>query len=96
MFTGYELMTDKSKPEKIMNFETWSKFSDPYTSTSENYEFEIETQNSLFDIFFVLDTSKEECMRRAKNRKLDPASGSIYHMEDHPPPDDPKVVEKLT
>lgn len=43
MFTGYELMTDKSKPEKIMNFETWSKFSDPYTSTSENYEFEIET-----------------------------------------------------
>jgi hypothetical protein len=78
-FTGYELMTDESKPVNTMNFETFTKFSDPFSLTSEHYDCKIEAQNSLFDIFFVLDTSREECLRRATGRKIDQASGTIYH-----------------
>jgi hypothetical protein len=44
----------------------------------------------------ILNASKDECKRRAQNRKIDAASGNIYHMEDSPPPEDPKLKEKLT
>lgn len=64
-FTGYELVSDKAKPDNVLNFETWTKFSDPLSLTAEGYNCQIEPQSSLFDIFFVLNTSREECLRRA-------------------------------
>ena len=95
MFTGYELVTDKPKPEKVMNFETWTKFSDPFTLTTDGYDCQLEPQVSLFDIFFIMDTSKDECLRRAMNRTIDSALGNVYHSEDNPAPEDPKLAEKL-
>jgi adenylate kinase family enzyme len=94
-FTGFTLNTDEKKPDEIVNFETWTKLTDPYSLTSEGYESKVEAQNSLFDIFFILDTPSEECIRRGRNRKIDNTSGAIYHIEDNPPPEDPKVAEKL-
>ena len=44
----------------------------------------------------MLNASKDECKRRAQGRKIDSTSGTIYHSEDSPPPDDPKLKEKLT
>ena len=35
-------------------------------------------------------------MRRAKGRKIDSASGVVYHHEDRPAGEDPKLLEKLT
>jgi len=46
---------------------------------------------------FLLDTDKDECHRRGKNRKLDPTNGTVYHSDDHPAPEnDTKLVERLT
>ena len=49
----------------------------------------------MFDKVFILQTSKEECFRRSTKRKQDPSTSSIYHEEDAPPPEDPKIAEKL-
>ena len=64
--------------------------------TKEGYIPKVEAQPSVFDLFLILNASKEECKRRAQNRKIDPASGTVYHMDDNPPPEDPKLREKLT
>lgn len=42
-----------------------------------------------------MQTPKEECIRRTQNRKTDPSTGTIWHMDDNPPPEDPKLREKL-
>lgn len=63
--------------------------------STEGFTGEITAQQSLFDKVFILQTSKEECFRRSTNRKQDPGTSTIYHEEDSPPPEDPKVVEKL-
>lgn len=73
-----------------------TQFTDPYSLTKEGFTPDFEAQPSIFDLFVMLNTSKEECKRRASNRKIDPASGTVYHMEDSPPPEDPKLREKLT
>jgi hypothetical protein len=96
MFTGYELNTDVAKPFEAQNYETWTKFTDPFYLTSEDFDPKVEAQPSLFDIFFILNSSSEECKRRAQHRKIDSAAGTIYHMEDSPPPEDSKLREKLT
>ena len=41
-----------------------------------------------------MDTPEEECLRRAANRKIDPATNIVYHMEDNPP-EDQKTLDKL-
>jgi len=49
-----------------------------------------------FDLIFYLETSNEEILRRIKNRKIDPVTNIIYHMEDNPPPaEDKKLNERL-
>ena len=84
------------KPVSQQNYEVWSKFADPESTTSESYAGEIDAQPSLFDGIFIMGASKEECMRRALGRKIDPQSGTVYHQEDSPPPEgDAKLLERL-
>ena len=43
-----------------------------------------------------MQLSKDGCLHRAKNRKLDPQTGNIYHMEDNPPSSEVKgLIERL-
>ena len=50
---------------------------------------------SIFDAFVYINASEHESLRRASNRKLDPHTNIIYHMEDNPPPEDKKIKERL-
>jgi adenylate kinase len=44
----------------------------------------------------MVDVPREECLRRAKGRKIDPTTGNIYHVEDNPPPEgDIKLRDRL-
>mmetsp|Transcript_21955 Transcript_21955/g.34103 ORF Transcript_21955/g.34103 Transcript_21955/m.34103 type:complete len:399 (+) Transcript_21955:2478-3674(+) len=96
-FTGFELNTDSQKPNEVANFETWTKFTDPTTTTSVGYEGDISAQHSLFDGIFMLDAPKEECFRRAQHRQIDPTTGTVYHQQDSPAPEgDAKLHERLT
>ena len=57
---------------------------------------EILPQNSLFDGVFILNSTNEEANRRASNRKVDPTTNTVYHLEDSPPPEgDAKLIERL-
>jgi len=42
------------KSQKLLNFEAWTKFSDPFSMTSEGYIGEIVAQPSMFDKVIVL------------------------------------------
>ena len=54
-------------------------------------------QNSFFEGIFMINTSKDECLRRGQQRKVDPTTNQVYHMVDSPPPQtDAKLVERLT
>ena len=55
---------------------------------------ETRTNPSGLDGVVVLDTPIVECLRRAENRKLDPQTNIVYHMEDNPH-NDPKIEERL-
>lgn len=62
------------------------------TIDSQRREF---TEGSA-DAYLMMDLSAEECFRRAANRKIDPQTGTIYHMEDSPPPEnDNKLKDRL-
>lgn len=54
LFQGYELLTDGVKSQKLLNFEAWTKFTDPQSMTTEGYTGEIVAQPSLFDKVFIL------------------------------------------
>ena len=62
-----------------MNFEVFSKFVDPECNTREGYDGRIEAQPSLFDAILTIETSKDECFRRAQGCKIDPTNGTVYH-----------------
>ena len=95
-FTGFQAITDLPKPVNQQNYEVWSKFTDPDSTSAGSSASEIEPQPSLFDGIFIMGASKEECMRRAVGRKLDPQTGTIYHPEDSPAPEgDAKLLERL-
>ena len=49
---------------------------------------------SGLDGVVFLETPIEECVRRGQGRKIDPTTGTIYHLEDNMP-EDPKVKERL-
>ena len=42
----------------------------------------------------ILETPDSECTRRSQNRKIDPQTQTIYHMETDSP-DDSKVLDRL-
>lgn len=95
MLNGYKSHTDAPKTFERSNFEIWSKFADP-EARQEQFNVEIQAQPSYFDGIFMIGAPSDECLRRAQHRKLDATSGTVYHMEDNKPPEDPKVVERLT
>lgn len=68
-FHGYRSASDQPKPADQVNFEVWSKFADPEITSKELY---FDAQPSCFDSVILLSTSKEECLRRCNNRKIDP------------------------
>ena len=92
MFTGFQSHTDIPKPVDQQNNEVWAKVTDP---VQKDFDGKFESQKSMFDQFIVINPTKEECSRRANNRKVDPTTNTVYHMEDSPPPEDPKLVERL-
>ena len=94
MFTGYEVPTDKKKPSHIQNYEVWSKLTDPESAVPDYFTGDIVACPSVFDAVFLLKTDREEVLRRANNRKMDPTTNIVYHMEDGPP-EDAKIVERL-
>lgn len=95
-FTGFQTISDRPKAAAFESFEVWTKFTDPDGAAMDSYEGEIEAQPSLFDCVVMLDASKDECLRRARNRKMDPTSQTVYHAEDSPAPEgDAKLLERL-
>lgn len=49
-----------------------------------------------FDLVCYLESDAEECRKKANNRKCDPQTGEIYHMELYPPPEqDKKLLDRL-
>jgi hypothetical protein len=58
-------------------------------------EVAVRAAESGLDGVLFLQTPADECIRRTQNRKTDPATGTIYHMDDNPPAEDPKLREKL-
>lgn len=44
MFQGFELLTDAQKPQELLNFETWTKFSDPVSMSTDGFTGEISAQ----------------------------------------------------
>ena len=96
-FTGYQAASDTAKPKDQQNFEVWTKFTEPSNDNFSEANGVIEAQPSLFDGIFILQASKEECLRRAKNRKVDPTTNVVYHAEDDPAPEgDAKLQDRLT
>ena len=48
------------------------------------------------DAAVILDITKEESLRRALGRRVDPNTGIVYHLEDNPPPtDEAPLIERL-
>lgn len=57
-----------------------------------------EVASSAFDGILFMQVSDEEVHRRARNRKIDPLTNNIYHMEDNPPEETKenlKLIERL-
>jgi len=57
-----------------------------------------EVQLSGLDGVLFLQVGEDEVQRRAKNRKIDPLTNIVYHMEDNPPEetkDKDKLIERL-
>jgi len=94
MFNGFKSVTDAPKTYERSNFEIWSKLTDPDSNT-EHLNLDLQPQASFFDGIVMLGAGNDECMRRAQHRKIDPTNNSIYHMEDKPPAEDPKLTERL-
>mmetsp|Transcript_43361 Transcript_43361/g.70355 ORF Transcript_43361/g.70355 Transcript_43361/m.70355 type:complete len:484 (-) Transcript_43361:245-1696(-) len=49
----------------------------------------------LPDAIIVLDVDKESLIRRVTGRRLDPVTGSIYHLDYNRPPDDEEIQARL-
>jgi len=47
------------------------------------------------DIIFNIEVDSTVCIKRSILRRVDPNNGNIYHLEDNPPPNDNKVLDRL-
>jgi len=97
LLTGYKSLTDSEKGFERSNFEVWSKFADHEFENRDKFEIDMQAQQSFFDGIFMVNTDRNECMRRAMNRKIDSTTGTVYHAEDNAPPEgDAKLLDRLT
>ena len=55
-----------------------------------DYDGDARAVQSGLDGVMLLQTPTEECRRRAEGRRMDSDKGILYHLEDNPPPEDPK------
>ena len=92
--SGYVSKSDMPKNDLAQKFEAWSKLATPSEIVNETITGEVEAETSGFDGVVILDTPEAECNRRSSNRKIDPQTQIIYHMETNPP-DDAKTLERL-
>ena len=92
--SGYVSKTDMPKNDLQQKFEAWSKLATPSEIVDEAVTGEVEAETSGLDGVVILNTPEPECARRASNRKIDPQTQIVYHMETNPP-DDAKTLERL-
>jgi hypothetical protein len=95
--SGYESKVDTHKDDDFELQEAQSKvilnFGDCSQATPAIRP--AQASPSGLDGVLFLDVPLEECLRRHAGRKVDPQTGTIYHMDDNPPPEDPKLRERL-
>ena len=90
--TGFIEQLDLPKPEKEIENENLLFIIDKIFHTDPKKQ----GITSVFDNFCLFDVSEQETLRRVNNRKIDPNTNIIYHMEDNPPPEkDKKLNERL-
>lgn len=96
-FFEHKINNFVSETEKPKNFvlqlkENFGLILDKIPKPSQNRTL----AQGAFDLVFFSDVADDEALRRAKNRKLDPITGIVYHMQDNPPPvEDKKLNERL-
>ncbi|CDW87464.1 mitogen-activated protein kinase organizer [Stylonychia lemnae] len=96
LMTGFQSMTDLPKNQDLVAFEQWSKIASASTSEADSSSDLPKIYQSASDAVIFLDTPSDECFRRSQNRKIDPTTGTVYHLEDNPPPEnDNKLKDRL-
>ena len=101
LISGFTSMLDKPKEKELKDFELWSKlvFAPKSIGNGDetvSYKGEPFIYKSAADGYLFVDVPSEECSRRIGNRKIDQTTGTVYHMEDNPPPEgDPKLKDRL-
>ena len=94
--SGYESKAENPKELEKAQYEAWSAVTYPPRLIDPDFDGDIKAEQSGLDSVIILKTPFSECERRAKGRKIDPQTGTIYHMEDNPPPEnDSKLQERL-
>ena len=93
--SGYEANTELPKDAERANYEAWSRVTYAPRLVDPQFNGNVRASQSGLDGVIVLQTPYAECERRSKNRKIDPQTNIIYHLEDNPPPDDNKIKERL-
>ena len=97
--SGYVSKVDQPKSAAQENVEAVSLLATPMTIASTEYSGEAHAEQSGLDGVIMMNTPISESRRRAEGRRMDPDKGVMYHLEDNPPPEDPKdpkLKERLT
>lgn len=82
--TGYE---PPNKAKKRKQQKRTSRIATPPSQPDSK-----ENVKSGLDLVLRLDLDDESVMRRAIGRRLDPLTGTIYHLEFNPPPQDQQLI----
>ena len=94
--TGFKQEIDKPPNEILINKFKISEILNISYINNKNIYNENKKSSGFFDNYIWLEVNETETIRRVNNRKLDPNTGIIYHLEDNPPPEkDKKLNERL-
>ena len=93
--SGYETKVELPKDTEKAKYEAWTRVAYPPRLVDPTYDGTILPEKSGLDGIVILKTPFAECQRRAQNRKIDPQTQIVYHMQDTPPPDDSKLQDRL-
>ena len=92
--SGYESKVDLPKLDTQQMLEVWSKVATPPSLVAEEFKGAFNAVASGLDGVLILETPEEECTRRARSRKIDPQTQTVYDMDVNPP-EDAKVNDRL-